>query len=221
MYYVYLYKDPETHEPFYVGKGKWDNKRHMDHLYEAERYEITKKTSNRIKTFKILSLMKRGLFPVIEIVKKDLTDEEAYDLECQLIRKYGKKIDDVGPLTNIQDDARPPSWKGRVKSEEHRRKLSEAHKGKTLSDATKKKIIDTKKRRGNLRAGMLGKKHKESTKLLISEKKKGNKQDPVVNERRSIALKGRTQPTITCPYCNQTGGQSPMKRWHFERCKFK
>lgn len=36
-----------------------------------------------------------------------------------------------------------------------------------------------------------------------------------------IAFKGKSQIIITCPHCNTVGGQSAMKRWHFDYCKHK
>lgn len=30
---------------------------------------------------------------------------------------------------------------------------------------------------------------------------------------------GISQEKITCPHCNKTGGNSIMKRWHFDNCK--
>ena len=58
-YYVYIYKDPITNEPFYVGKGKGD--RYKDHLYE------TKENYKNIRKYnKIKSLKEQKLKPIIE-----------------------------------------------------------------------------------------------------------------------------------------------------------
>ena len=217
MYYVYCYKDPETMIPFYIGKGKWVNKRHLDHLRKVQNGRFT---DNHMKDMKIKSILDNGLIPVIEIIQKDMDEESAYALEETLITKYGRRIDESGILMNILTENRPPSWKGRKKSDKHRQRLSEAHKGKVLSEETKRKIIETKiERYGAVKSGMEGKHHSEATKLKISKSKQGIPQNPAANQKLSDALKGITQDTVTCPHCGKTGGNSSMKRWHFDNCK--
>lgn len=219
MYYVYCYKDPETLEPFYIGKGKWDNKRHLDHLRAVQNGRCI---DNHMKNMKIKSILDKGLIPIIEIIQKDIDEESAYTLEEKLIAKYGRRIDESGILMNVLKDGRPPSWKGRKKSKEHRQRLSDSHKGKTISKETIEKQKATKlKKYGRFISGMEGKHHSEATKLKISNAKQGKSSDPEVNQKRSIALKGITQNSITCPHCSKTGGNSPMKRWHFDNCRQK
>jgi hypothetical protein len=214
MYYVYCYKDPETGIPFYVGKGKWANQRHLDHLRET-----VDTTSNRWKYYKISNIVDKGMLPIIEVIAKDLTEVEAYNLEERLIKKYGRRIDESGCLTNICESARPPSPKGKLKSESHRAALSAAHKGKKHSLEHTQKVLDTKRKNGTMVSGMAGKRHSENTKLKISESKRGKKPTPESNEKRSLALRGRIQPTSTCPHCGKVGSVSQMARWHNNNCK--
>ena len=47
-YYVYVYSDPDTHKPFYVGKGKAN--RVFDHLKDTKESEKVK-TQEEIKEF--------------------------------------------------------------------------------------------------------------------------------------------------------------------------
>lgn len=214
MYYVYCYKDPDTSEPFYVGKGKWTNQRHLDHLKET-----VDTTSNRYKFYKIKSILDRGMLPIIEIISKDLEENDAYALEEELIRKYGRRVDDTGCLTNICESARPPSPKGKVKSAAHRAALSKAHMGKKHTAEHTQKVLDTKRKRGTLVSGMKGKKHTEQTKLKIAAKKLGRTQTAESNGKRSAALKGRKQPTTQCTHCGKEGSVSQIARWHNSNCK--
>jgi hypothetical protein len=55
-----------------------------------------------------------------------------------------------------------------------------------------------------------------------SEEHKANMRKPKSEEHKakiSAGNKGNPQPQITCPHCGKTGGNSNMKRWHFDNCK--
>ncbi len=58
----------------------------------------------------------------------------------------------------------------------------------------------------------------------IADSLTGRSRGPMKEEaRRKIAQAHigmkRPQYTVTCPHCNKTGGNVPMKRWHFDQCK--
>ena len=186
MYYVYGLYDPLKNELFYIGKGKTTNNRHKDHLTERRGKE------NKLRWQRICHLRKAGLEPIIQLLIENIECEEtAYDEESKLIKQYGKIIDNTGILTNILDDARPPSWKGRVKTAEHRKNLSLAHMGKTLSEETKRKIIETKIKNGTLKSGMEGKTHTNEAKQKISKTKKNVPMSIDSSMKKSVKLKGK------------------------------
>lgn len=158
IYYVYQYICPISLLPFYIGKGK--NNRFLSHL--KENY---KNSDNKKKWCKIESLRKKGLEPIIEFVKMNLSENEAYNLEKKLIKKFGRKgIDENGILTNICLDNRPPKviWTDEMKEEQRRKRTGTKH-----SDLTKEKC----------RQINLGKKKSETHKKNIKENcnNKGNK----------------------------------------------
>jgi len=186
MYYVYGLYDPLKNELFYIGKGKTTNNRHNDHLTERRGKE------NKLRWQRICHLRKAGLEPIIQLLIENIECEEtAYDEESKLIKQYGKIIDNTGILTNILDDARPPSWKGRVKTVEHRKNLSLSHMGKTLSEETKRKIIETKIKNGTLKSGMEGKTHTNEAKQKISKTKKNVPMSIDSSMKKSVKLKGK------------------------------
>ena len=41
------------------------------------------------------------------------------------------------------------------------------------------------------------------------------------HSEKTILLMKKSKPKITCPHCHQEGGNSQMKRWHFDNCKHK
>src|SRR5260370_42059686 len=84
-YYVYLYVDPRTDEPFYVGKGQGE--RALARLSD---------TSESLKLARIKDIQAAGLRPRIDILVHGLSSEEA------AFRIEAAVIDAIGPdkLTN-------------------------------------------------------------------------------------------------------------------------
>jgi hypothetical protein len=46
----------------------------------------------------------------------------------------------------------------------------------------------------------------------------GYKQSEQTKQIKSLKLTGYKHSLITCPKCNKTGGETSMKRWHFDKC---
>jgi hypothetical protein len=186
MFYVYGLYNPITEQLFYIGKGTRANNRHNDHLTESRGKE------NRLRWKQVCDIRKQGLEPVIKILIDNIDDETvAYNKETELIKYYGKLIDKTGILTNILDDARPPSWKGRVKTEEHRKNLSKSHMGKTLSEETKRRIIETKTKNNSFKSGMEGKLHRAESKQKIRESKLNVPMSVDSSTKKSVLLKDK------------------------------
>lgn len=84
-YYVYLYVDPRTNKPFYIGKGKGE--RVLAHLSDS---------GESIKVATIKELHSLGLEPHLEVLAHGLKDEEtALRIEAAVIDLFG-----IGNLTN-------------------------------------------------------------------------------------------------------------------------
>ena len=105
-FYVYAYLDPRKpgqytygeytfdYEPFYVGKGSFQ--RYKDHLFEKKA-----NTTNIHKYNKIQKIINdTTLQPKIIILKKYLTEENAFDLEKQMVTLIGRMDLKKGCLTN-------------------------------------------------------------------------------------------------------------------------
>jgi len=151
-FYVYLYQDPRClpPKPIYVGKGHGD--RAFAHLSW---------THNPWLRRKIRRIREAGLEPLIEIVQDNLTSEEALQEEQTLIAEIGRADLGAGPLCNFTDGGEGTT--GWVPSEATRhlwskqrsgsqtpaqytancqrrhtntakRKISEANKGRALSE---------------------------------------------------------------------------------------
>ena len=146
-YYTYAYLR-EDKTPYYIGKGTGD---------------------------RIYSTNRKGLKPPkdksrIIFLKKNLTEEEAFKHEIYMVAVFGRKDLGTGILHNKTDGGEGAS--GVVKSDETRKKLSEAGKGKTHSEETRIKLSDANKGKNNPN---YGKSASEETRKKLSERQKGEK----------------------------------------------
>ena len=80
--------------------------------------------------------------------------------------------------------------------------------GRQHTEETKAQMREAKLGENNV---MYGKTHSDETKAKISAAKKG----------KPSKKKGVPEKKIECPHCGLVGGQSNMKRWHFDNCKQK
>lgn len=85
-YYVYVYIDPRNNEEFYYGKGKGSRKNaHLNSNSDTE------------KAKRITAIHKEGLKPLIRVVARDLTNDEALLVEKTLLWKLGKSLTNISP----------------------------------------------------------------------------------------------------------------------------
>jgi hypothetical protein len=78
-YYVYVYIDPRNYEEFYYGKGKGSRKdAHLDD------------TSDSAKAKRISEIKREGLSPIIRVIARNLSENEALLIEKTLLWKLGK-----------------------------------------------------------------------------------------------------------------------------------
>ena len=196
-YYTYAYLR-EDRTPYYIGKGKGNR------AYRRRKTDIKPpKDKSRIL-----------------ILKQNLTEQEAFRHEVYMIAVFGRKDLGTGILHNRTDGGEGSS--GAIKSDETRKKLSEANKGRTYSEETRKKMSEanknpskeTRKKMSEARKGernpFCGKNHSDENRRKISEAQKGKKwwNDGFGNRKFSfecpgdgwIAGRGTLKKLTTCPH---------------------
>ena len=103
-FYVYVYIDPINHEPFYVGKGKYQDKPVLDRYIQHFRGAIRGKTNfNKHLYNRIKSIIIKGNHPSIFIYQSDIDETTAFKLEQELILRFGRRDLKTGSLTNLAD----------------------------------------------------------------------------------------------------------------------
>ena len=129
-YYVYIYLDTRkpgnytygelnlNYEPIYVGKGT--KRRYKNHL------SLRCKMENNFY-HKLNKIIDDGFEPEIIITKDNISENEAFEYEIELIKNIGRLIDNSGTLTNLTIGGEGSS--GRICEKETKLKISEANKG--------------------------------------------------------------------------------------------
>lgn len=178
-YYIYFHINPLKNEIFYVGKGKGNRA-----FYKKNRSDFWNNISN-----------KYGY--IVDIVEENLTEEESFEREVFYIKKIGRRDLELGTLVNQTDGGEGvtnsinPNRKGCRLSDDHKKKISDANKGKKLEsmrDETKKKISDANKGKKSWRKGLKNI-CSEETKNRMSDAKNGKKRGPYKKNDSSKRIK--------------------------------
>lgn len=196
-YYVYAYLRKDG-TPYYIGKGSGSR------AWSKGSKEVGKPTDPS----KII------------IVESNLTSVGAFAIERRLIRWYGRIDQNTGILRNQTNggDGGSGFRPGNTLSEETKKKISMAHKGKkraSMSEESKKKLSESMKgknlgkklsaeRRQQISNSLKGRKRKplsDKTKQKLRECNLGKKIGPMGQDQKikiSNALKGRERSKEHC-----------------------
>jgi len=164
--YIYALIDPRDERVRYVGQTVNPARRFRSHLAD--------KSVSTPKRDWLDELLLLGLMPIMEVVEecqKGTVDEK----EVYWIAYYRNLNTD---LLNVLDGG---SWQGTM-SDAIRARMSNRHKGCTLTNEHKKKISDSLK----------GRTHTNERKKKISDARKGQAHTDETKKKISDALKGHT-----------------------------
>lgn len=184
-YYVYAHANAITGTIFYIGKGKGLRAKSLHRRSERWHNYVNK------YGYKII------------YIEENLTQEQSFLAEVHYIKYIGRKDLATGELINMSDGGvGGNNNKGRVFSEEWRRKISEAGRG---------------------RIGIMrGKKHPDETKKKISEKLIGRPATWLKGKKISeevISNRMAKRAKRTCQYCGINTDIGAFAKYHGEKCK--
>jgi len=195
-YYVYAYIRRDG-TPYYIGKGK--GKRAFSKQHSVF---VPNKDSGQIV-----------------ILERNLTEVGALAIERRLIRLWGKK-ESGGLLRNKADGGEGSTGYGRKLTLEHRLAISKSMKGRVMTEQHKRRlqvvnIKTSKKRKGSTISS--------AAKEKISKAMQGRVMTDEHKRNLSKAATGKKHPvkSVTCPHCMKTGNPGGMANYHFDNCKSK
>ena len=200
-YYVYAYiRSVDSNNgcagsPYYIGKGKGRRlyEKHGIHIPADKRY--------------------------IVVLEQNLSEIGAFALERRLIKWWGRINTGTGVLRNLTDGGEGSAGARLIHSTESNAKRSATLRGrkKGPNSAEHNKNISLAKK------GKVGKPQSEESKRKNSLSNKGRIVSKETGNKISLAKTGRPCPQkiVECPYCKKTGGNSNMKRFHFDNCNNK
>lgn len=158
-----------------------------------------------------------------------------------MMNRYNKSMERYVPGSKVYEHLRialSNAHKLLGRTPEHIEAIKKAHTGKIVSEETKRRMSESIKLAGPAGGAIKGSKRSNSTRNKISQAKKGinltafhkkqlseARKNVIVSKETgkkiSASLIGKPKIKITCPHCNLEGGNSQMKRWHFDNCRNK
>jgi len=170
VYYTYAYLR-EDRTPYYIGKGS-GNRAHSP--------------KNRAVRFPSDSSR-------ILILKKNLTEEEAFRHECYMIYVFGRKNNNTGILRNLTDGGEGPS--GYRHSDECRQKIKEA--------------MNRPETRSSINEALRNRVHSSETRLKYSKTHKNKRVSQETREKISRASKGKpSKKKGSIWWCHPSGNRT-------------
>lgn len=174
-YYVYAYLR-EDGSPYYIGKGK--------ERRAWEQHRVNGKGVHTPKEYKRIVLL-----------HEDLSEPEAFDLEIELITKYGRQDLGTGILKNMTNGGEGSSgtsqdtnWKkgsskrGKQPSVETRQKISEANKTRNYPNShtkeVRQKLSETTKKSWETRSRTISEEQKKKISDAAKERWRLRKNPP-------------------------------------------
>jgi hypothetical protein len=128
----------------------------------------------------------------------------------------------------LKDNDHPRGMSGKINTAESNTKRRKALKGRPSHSKGKKnpKLSQSKKGKAprKLITRLFDRREMDIQNFIIWC---NNEDDPLAhrerNKRRGDKQRGKiqVQRKIECPHCHKIGGESVMRRWHFENCKYK
>jgi len=170
----------------------------------------------------------------LRIMRAEKHGQQRYETKITA-RVYESIKKEYAELQSILRSGEGNGFYGKTHTEEARRRISEANKGRVqppdekarqiaaitgrkrapFSEEWRAKMSESKRGEKNNRYGV---ELSEETKQKIREKATGRKQSEETKKKKADAIRGRAKPKLLCPHCQQMIAVNTYPRWHGARC---
>lgn len=207
---IYIGKSQNTFNPGYLGSGSILKKAIKKHGKSNFKVDLLEECSS------LEDLNIREVFWIKEY--NSLDPEVGYNITSGGTggNTYKNNPNYPNILENLKKRRHTEETKKKISENNWQTKNNGARSGSKWSEEHRKKMESRWKEIGG---PMKNKSHTLETKLKISETKKGKSLSEETKEK--MRGKRNKMSKVSCPYCKKEGGISPMKKWHFENCKYK
>jgi hypothetical protein len=218
MAIVYRHIRHDINKPFYIGIGRDEKRAYVKTKRNKEWNSIVSNTEYSV-----------------EILFDNLSNDEAYLKEKELIELYGRV--DLGNGTLVNKTSGGQHCDEKIFTDEHKRNISIGRLGITFTDSHIDNLSKSHIGKDPWNKGKkLSKSHTDKLsksikkyydELTPQEKKekcttygmlnKNHKDSSKEKIRKSLI--GRTREKTKCPHCGKEGGPGGFHRYHFNNCK--
>lgn len=171
IFCVYFHVNPVKNEIFYVGKGL---RKRVSELHGRNKY-----WRNTVKKYGF----------ICDIIDDSVSEEVAFEKEKFYIQKIGRSDLGLGPLVNMTDGGEGVS--GRIVSPQTKKKMSERSVGHGNNNYGKTTSEDVRRKMSLAKKGKHNHSQSEATKIKLSLLRVGLKNTEESKLKASIAMKGR------------------------------
>jgi hypothetical protein len=168
-FYIYVYLDPRKpgsfnygklefdFEPIYVGKGHGE--RMYSHLKDSQL------RNKNLKNNKINKILSEGYQPIIQKIYDNLTEQDVYKLEEEIVNKIGRLQKNEGPLVNMMNGGKGGLSEVFFTEEQLIRKSEAAKKAQSDPDYRNRRSIIAK---NNFERDEVRKKHQDAVRKSLT-----------------------------------------------------
>jgi len=170
----------------------------------------------------------------LRMMRAEKSGQQRYETRITA-RVYESIKKEYAELQSILRSGEGNGFYGKTHSEEAKRRISEANKGRVQSPEEKARQIAaitgrqrnpfSEEWRARMSESKLGEKNNrygvevsEETRRRIGDRIRGRRQTDEEKARRAEANRGKVKPKLLCPHCQQMIAVNTYPRWHGDRC---
>lgn len=223
-----------------IEKAKSENRKKYNGIYYENHHIIPKSLGGSNKKNNLVLLTAREHFLIHWLLHEIYPENKfltlAFNLMC--VCENNKQKNRYKPSSRIIEYSKIKAsiaQKGFKHTQESIEKIRISSKGRIPSEEVKKKRVETRRdnngyffseeRKEKIRESNKKRLCKDETKIKLSKKLKESWRNRLdidkINRSKKISDSHKNKEKVKCPFCDKIGKGNIMKRYHFDKCKYK